>query len=128
MKVSFNIPASTATLSAALEGLVATNVVLLRRNRNAPALYESGVRYRKERPGREKWLTIPQTLRAGFGDCEDLAAWRAAELQMLGIPARAVVIRTGAKMFHAVVRLPGGRIEDPSVKLGMKKPKRRRAQ
>ena len=125
MKVSFNVPASRATLSAALEGLTATNVVLLGRNRNAPMLYKSGVRYRAEPVGKEKWLTVPQVIRAGFGDCEDLAAWRAAELRHAGIPARAVVIRSGPKMFHAVVRLPSGQLEDPSAKLGMLKRGRR---
>ena len=120
MNASFDVPASRATLTAALTGLTAVNVVLLRRNPNAPKLYASGVRYRQEPQGRENWLTIPKVLSRGFGDCEDLAAWRAAELQRAGIRARVVVIRSGPKTFHAVVRLPGGKIEDPSRKLGMK--------
>ncbi len=120
MKITFDVPASKATLTAALLGLTAVNVVLLQRKPNAPKLYASGVRYRAEPKGREKWLTIPQVLSRGFGDCEDLAAWRAAELQCAGIGARAVVIRSGPKTFHAVVRWPDGRIEDPSRRLGMK--------
>lgn len=120
MKASFDVPASRATLTAALTGLTAVNVVLLQRKPNAPKLYASGVRYRAEPKGREKWLTIPKVLSRGHGDCEDLAAWRAAELQRAGIAARVVVIRSGPKTFHAVVRWPGGRIEDPSRKLGMK--------
>ena len=83
-------------------------------------LYVSGVRYQAEPPGKEDWLTAPQVLRAGFGDCEDLAGWRAAEYRVMGIPARAVAIRTGPKMFHAVVQLPDGSYEDPSKRLGMK--------
>jgi len=120
MKASFEIPASRATLTAALKGLTAVNVVLLRRNPKAPALYKSGVRYRREKPGRENWLTIPKVISRGVGDCEDLSSWRAAELQRLGINAQVLVIRSGPKTFHAVVRWPDGRIEDPSRKLGMK--------
>jgi len=120
MKVSFDVPASKATLTAALKGLTAVDVVLLRRKPNCPKLYASGVRYRAEPPGRERWLTIPRVLRAGVGDCEDLAAWRAAELQVAGVAAQAIVIRSGPRKFHAVVRWPDGRIEDPSKKLGMK--------
>lgn len=120
MKVSFNIPASRATLAAALEGLTATNYCLLVKSKRAPSLYGSGVRYRREPRGREHWQTVPEVLRAGYGDCEDLAAYRAAELRVAGIPARADVIRTGPKTFHAVVMYPDGSIEDPSRKLGMK--------
>lgn len=126
MKVSFNVPASRATLTAALEGLVAVNVIYLERHPRTPKLYASGVRYRREPRGQEIWLTIPQVLRAGFADCEDLAAFRAAECIVAGIPARAEVIRTGPRTFHAIVRLPGGQTLDPSVKLGMEKPRKRK--
>lgn len=119
MRVSLDIPASRATISAALEGLVSTNFCLLSARR-FPALYKSGVRYEREPRGREVWRTVPQVLAAGWGDCEDLAAWRAAELRRLGVPARAVAIRTGRRRFHAVVQLPDGSYEDPSVKLGMR--------
>jgi hypothetical protein len=120
MKVTFDIPASAATISAALEGLVATNYVILSRSRNPIKLYRSGVRYRPEARGVENWLTIPQVIKAGVGDCEDLAAWRAAELRFwLGLPARAICYRSGRRKFHAVVAYPDGTIEDPSRKLGM---------
>lgn len=105
---------------------MAVNVIYLLRNRRTPKLYESGVRYQREQGGKEVWLTIPQVLRAGFGDCEDLAAWRTAELIVGGVPAKAEVIRTGPRVFHAVVRLPDGQILDPSIKLGMKRPRKRK--
>ena len=121
MRVEFKIPASESTLTALLEGLCAVNCVLLRR-RQLPPLYKSGVRYKRERPGREKWLTAPETLAAGVGDCEDLAAWRCAELRVYkGEPARAIAMRSGKKKFHAVVQRADGRIEDPSRRLGMEK-------
>ena len=118
MRIGFDIPAARAPLAAALAGLVAVNDVLLA-TRNLPPLYRSGVRYRRE-AGTEDWSTAPVVLKRGFGDCEDLAAWRAAELRKLGIPANAIVKRTGPRMFHAVVQWPDGRIEDPSKVLGMK--------
>lgn len=119
-----NIPASKPFLTAALEGLTALDAVYLERH-DAPLLYESGVRYQREPAGNEQWLTVPQVEAVGWGDCEDLAAWRAAELRVhLGEPARAIAIRTGAKKFHAVVRRADGSIEDPSRELGMEPVKR----
>ncbi len=108
-------------IEAALCGLVAVDCRFLRK-RPFPWLYQSGVRYRREgRGGVERWLTIPELLKKRFGDCEDLAAWRTAELIVRkGVPARIRVIRTGRKTMHAVVELPDGSIEDPSRRLGMK--------
>lgn len=95
----------------------------------APPLYRSGVRYREEPPGCEDWDTIPVMLRRGWGDCEDLAAWRVAELVLRGVQARPAIRwkprRVGGTLFHIVVRLPDGRIEDPSRRLGMGTPSAR---
>jgi hypothetical protein len=92
-----------------------------------PALYESGVRYRREEAkscwhpisgGCEDWLSAWEVLRQGFGDCEDLAAWRSADLIAAGERARAVPRRT-REGWHIVVRRGDGSIEDPSRILGM---------
>jgi hypothetical protein len=89
----------------------------------APSLYESGVVYRRERhgtlPGLERVQSAEETFLIGYGDCDDLAPWRAAELQLQGVEARAEVIRSPGVGYHVVVRLPSGRIEDPSARLGM---------
>lgn len=120
MRVRLTLPADGGVLSAALEGLVAANAVILARAGTVRRLYASGVRYQRER-GTEDWRTIPQVLRAGRGDCEDLAAWRAAELRVYDAePARAIVRRSGPKTLHAVVVRADGRIEDPARRLGMK--------
>lgn len=120
MKVHLSLPASAATISAALEGLVALNYVLLGRMRAAPKLYRSRVRYVPEPRGTEKWQNAVQLLKSRKGDCEDLAAYRAAELRLFyGIPARAVAYRSGKRKFHAVVLYPSGELEDPSKRLGM---------
>jgi hypothetical protein len=84
-----------APLQIALEGLTAINEWHIRRalrrlqkgktNRmEIPPLYQSGVYYKEEAPGHEDWMDAPAVLRQGFADCEDLAAYRCAELRVFG--------------------------------------------
>lgn len=124
------VPATKECLDAALEGLVLLNVAVM--NRSAlPPLYDSGVRYQDEAPGHEDWRHAEIVYRDGYGDCEDLATYRAAELRVhLGEPAEAFAVRTGhthtgANRWHALVRRADGTIEDPSRALGMGRSKRR---
>lgn len=104
-----------------------------------PPLYQSGVRYREEAPGHEDWLDAPAVVRQGHADCEDLAAYRAAELRVAGYPCEPVIkwqwipremmIRQGYPpeklpdrgvwMVHCCVRFLDGSVEDPSKILGM---------
>ena len=113
----------TAAVDAALAELTRRDLVYLRtRSPNAPALYSSGVRYVEEPITSEYWRTIPEVLAARQGDCEDLCAWRAAELQYQGLPARAFAVvfrdRLGV-LYHVLVQTPQG-VEDPSRVLGMR--------
>lgn len=85
-----------------------------------PRLYVSGIRYRRD-PG-EVWQSPSETALLGYGDCEDLALYRAHELRIAGIPARVRVYRASPKTMHVVVQHPDGRIEDPSRALGMLDP------
>lgn len=91
-----------------------------------PPLYSSGVRYRREQhatlPGVERVQSPEETNAMGFGDCDDLAPWRAAELQTQGEPARALVVESPRIGYHVVVRRADGTIEDPSARLGMLTP------
>lgn len=58
-------------------------------------------------------------MRDGYGDCEDLAAARVAELRVkAGIKAVPWLKKKG-KIWHVLVRYPDGTLEDPSRKLGM---------
>ena len=122
-----------------LDALTKIHIDHLRHFPKTPSLYQSGVVYEREPPGREDWQDIFTTLRRGGGDCEDLATWRAADLLVRGIPARAfgrprpMVIPSACSdgavacddrpqmgtLWHILVRRPNGRIEDPSKKLGM---------
>jgi hypothetical protein len=88
-------------------------------------LYRSGVRYLREGPGRDAWQLPSMTAANGAGDCEDLSAWRAAELRLAGIPATIAFLPIGQRgNWHAVVRWPDGRFEDPSAMLGMRHSRR----
>jgi len=57
----------------------------------------------------------------GWGDCDDLAPWLAAELRATGRDpgAAAVAKKSGRNKWHAVVRASDGRILDPSKWAGM---------
>ena len=116
--------AKLAALAHLLEALTAVNVAWLREHVNAPSLYESGVRYEEEPPGRDDWQDIPETLSLRVGDCEDLACWRLAELRVRSLEdARPFVKRAvyGPRtVYHVAVRRSDSRIEDPSRVLGMR--------
>lgn len=93
---------------------------------HVPPLYESGVRYMREPPNTtEEFATVPVILARGWGDCDDLAPWRVAELRQLGEKAEVRLQwkksrRHGGRMYHVVVRRQNGEIEDPSALLGMR--------
>ena len=55
MRIEITVPANLATLTALLEGLTIANMWLLRNHSQLPPLYQSGVRYKAEPPGEEKW-------------------------------------------------------------------------
>lgn len=118
-----------------LESLVLVDQIFLRTHR-VPLLYKSGVRYMEEplnqaklgqgEPQRvEEFAAIPAVLERGWGDCDDLAPWRCAELREHGEPAKIRIQwkrhpTTGQKLFHIIVRRADGSIEDPSRLLGMR--------
>lgn len=114
-----DIPPSADVLRAFLEGMVALNCAIIL-DQDLPSVYEVA-RYRREPPGREVWKHAALVVRDGLGDCEDLAAYRAAELRVRdGEAATVDVIRTGPRTLHAVVRRADGEVEDVAKKLGMK--------
>lgn len=116
-----------------LECLAEIDADYLRTFPETPALYRSGVRYAQEPPGIEDFCDIPTILQSFhqrnpgervFVDCEDLAAWRAAELRLAGVRAVPTFnfspMIGGGASFHVQTLRPDGVIEDPSVRLGMK--------
>jgi hypothetical protein len=108
-----------------LEALIKCNSIYLASNPKTPLLYASGVRYQREPRGQEEWQDIPTIMKLQRGDCEDLAAWRAAELRTRGVFAKGHLKWYHSRsalvtLYHVVVKLPDGSIDDPSKRLGMK--------
>lgn len=118
---------SRLAITGLMDGLVTANRIWLAAYRDTPALYDSPVLYQAEKQT-EIWCDIPTILEKGFGDCEDLACWRIAELRNQGINAMPFITwrdnpgKIGGTIYHALVRWPDGRIEDPSRALGMRHP------
>jgi hypothetical protein len=121
---TFRVPARADAFEAALEGLTRVNEGLMQRE-NIPTLYEAGVRYRDE--PRDVWRHALDVAGEKWGDCEDLAAYRAAELRHTGEDPGAYVTtyQSGPARYHAVVARSGGLVEDPSRVLGMGQKKTR---
>lgn len=91
-----------------------------------PSIYHAGVRYQNEPEGLgyEDFAIIPAIIARGWGDCDDLAPWRCAELREQGEKAKIRIqwkkdAISGTKLYHIVVRRADGSIEDPSRILGM---------
>lgn len=130
---------SPKVLQQLLDWLVDLNIVYLLQHPESPALYKSGVKYRRE-PRQvvryEKFCGIGEILEQGWGDCDDLVPYRVAELQLIGMKAIPLLIDAthpkykevsrgrGKRQWHCVVarEIPGMDelvIEDPSARLGM---------
>lgn len=105
--------------------LTIANLRYLQTHPRCPRLYATKIRYERETPGKrgvhgdplhaDEWWTIPEIRRAGWGDCEDLACWRVAELRHLeGVQARPSIREVSPGRWHVRVQLPNGTVEDPS--------------
>lgn len=106
-----------------MDALAKVNVTFLRVNPDTPPLYLAPIRYHFDPREPDPWQDIPSTLAKGYGDCEDLACWRMAEYRVKGIDARPLIRwkrREGKYVYHALLRLPDGRTEDPSIAMGMR--------
>lgn len=118
------LPSRADVYGAALEGLVRVNELILDKHPDLPPLYAAGVRW-KNRP-HDNWRRADMIAVSGWGDCEGIASWRAAELRKgRGVygefdpGARVNCYHTGPKKYHAIVMRGDDTIEDPSVVLGM---------
>lgn len=123
-KTIFRVPLSSAAFAAAIEGLVQLNQRILQGRvppgrTKFPPLIDSGIVYKKER--RDTWRDIRQVFKTGWGDCEDLAAIRVAQLRESGRDpgARVKVYKSGKRKYHAIVIRSDGSTWDPSRALGM---------
>lgn len=82
---------------------------------------KGGIRWQEEPPGQESFDKPSTVLMRGWGDCDDLAPWLAAEMRETDFDpgASAIAVRSGPQRWHAIVRGSEGDIYDPSVWAGM---------
>lgn len=126
MDIRIAVPDETVSapvLDAGLEAVTRLNQRLLEKGR-VPSFREAirrGVRWRPEPPGDESFDHAAKVIGRGWGDCDDLAPYRAADLRTTGEDrgARAAVYKSGPSRWHAVVQRSDGRVEDPSQTAGM---------
>lgn len=125
IRITINLDAvNRKDLQFFLNRLVVINRYLIK-TRILPPLYKSGIVYAREAVGQsEHWQTADQLLKSRVGDCEDIAAYRCAELLEAGELARIRLTLKG-RTWHVQVRREDGRIEDPSRILGMQNPRRK---
>lgn len=115
VRLTFEVPFEPRVLQRLVDALAAVG-----QSRRIPPLYASGVSYRRE-PRTELWLPWWRVLELGYGDCEDLVAWRVGYLRQQGESARAHCYAPRPGLVHCVVRRADGKLEDPSRRLGMGK-------
>lgn len=112
-----------ATIAAALEASTVANEALARRG-SLPdierAIRDGHVVWKPEPfSDGEHFDLAPEVLRRGWGDCDDLAPWLAAQMRHEGENARAIAIRSGPTRYHALVEREDGQLVDPSRWAGM---------
>ena len=119
---------SKPVLDGALEAVTRLNEQMLRNGETptASSLIKQGAKWKPEPPGDERFDHGALIAKRGFGDCDDWAPLRAAELRVSGKDpeAKAIVYRSGGKRWHAVVERGDGSIDDPSLAAGMPGPGR----
>ena len=115
---------SARAIEHLLEGLVRACEDDYRAHPSLPALYESGVRYKREPDGVNRWQTVNETYAKKCGDCEDLCAAYCAWLRVRRgeRTARCTVKFVHTGLWHVRVLRANGQIEDPSRVLGMGQP------
>jgi hypothetical protein len=128
MRIRLAVPDSlvgASTVAPALESVTRLNQALLRRGlvpRFSTLVRQGKIRWRPEPRGHGEHFDAADTIVSrGWGDCDDLAPYWAAELRESGADpgARVTIKRTGPHRWHAIVRRSDGSIDDPSKAAGM---------
>jgi len=117
MKIYSKLPDHAELVNRVLDGFVQASQLLVEAGLVPPdPLDVPGIEYRMEPPGEEDWKLAVNVIRDGWGDCEDLAMWRAGGMRATGQDpgAKVVVVQTGEHKLQAVVQLSDGSLSDPS--------------
>lgn len=124
----FNTPRdfnrSMKSLLYIMEGLIQHNCLWLLDHPETPSIYAHPITY-KEDIGGEIWRDLASIWKNEGGDCEDLVCARVAEYRNAGINAKPILKKSSLSVagwkdiYHVLCKLPDGRIEDPSLSLGM---------
>lgn len=129
MRINVAIPEAHVkkpVLDAALEAVTRLNEDLITKGLSPTShqLIERGARWQPEPPGQEHFDHGALIAQRGHGDCDDWAPLHAATLRVTGEDpeARAIVRKSGAKRWHAIVQRSNGTIDDPSLAAGMPGP------
>ena len=132
MRINVAIPeehVKKPVLDAALEAVTRLNEELIKSGDSPTAdqLIAQGARWQPEPPGQEHFDHGALIAERGFGDCDDWAPLKAAQLRVTGEDPDAVaeVRRSGENRWHAVVIRGDGTEDDPSLDAGMPSPGRR---
>lgn len=126
MRISFELPpwppGFDADASARLLDAASDTFALWAQIHPLPPLFETDIRYRLEPnhgTGIERFDNPWDVLQRGWGDCDDLVAYRLTELKAAGVRATAHRTKTRSnwqgKNIHVLVRLSPTQFEDPSL-------------
>jgi hypothetical protein len=126
MRIRIAVPDAAThpdVLNAALEAVTKTDERLIQAGQvpHADEAIAAGLKWKPEPPGDEHFDHAAKIVQRGWGDCDDLAPYKAASLRVTGEDpgARAVVIPSGPKKWHAIVERSDGTDDDPSADAGM---------
>jgi hypothetical protein len=110
-----------STIDAALEATTRANEALGHRGMlpDIGAALGNGLKWRPEPWIGERFDLAPTAAARGWGDCDDLAPWLAAQLRVSGEDARAFARPSGRNRWHVQVERGDGQILDPSAWAGM---------
>lgn len=125
MRVAVAIPEAhvkAPVLNAALEATTRLNESLI--EEGEVPLFDTvrgQIRWKPEPPGDEHFDHAGVVLGRKWGDCDDMAPYAAASMRATGEDpgATAVVVKSGPKRWHAIVKRSDGSIRDPSRETGM---------
>lgn len=110
-------------INAALEAVTRLDEHMIRAGEvpSWPDAVASGVRWRPEPPGDEHFDNAKTVIDRKWGDCDDVAPYKAAWLRATGEDpgATAIVVPSGPDTFHALVKRSAGELDDPSIEAGM---------